>query len=209
VSRRSVVFDFGGVLLRWQPLLLLRELLPEASADDAALQRLAAHFFQGFAVDADWVAFDRGALSLGTLAARIAVRSGLAPQRVRAVLDAVPGWLELQCDTLALVHALRAAGHAVYYLSNMPAPYAAALERRHPLRQWFDGGVFSGRVGLVKPQPAIFGLAQAAFGSEPTRTLFIDDHAANVEAASAHGWQALRFDGAPALAASLQRAGWL
>lgn len=46
---------------------------------------------------------------------------------------------------------------------------------------------------LIKPDPAIFRLAEQRFGVEPGEALFLDDHPANVAAAQACGWQALQF----------------
>jgi putative hydrolase of the HAD superfamily len=61
---------------------------------------------------------------------------------------------------------------------------------------WFDDGVFSSRVQLVKPQPAIFRAASQRFGLAPGELVFIDDLAHHVDAARALGWQAIHFNDA-------------
>ena len=53
----------------------------------------------------------------------------------------------------------------------------------------FDGGVFSGRVKLAKPDPAIYALAESALALVPAHTVFFDDHMPNVQAATKRGWQ--------------------
>ena len=63
--------------------------------------------------------------------------------------------------------------------------------------------MFSSRVKLVKPEPAIFHEAQRRFGAAPGELLFIDDFALNVKAARALGWQALHFLSAEQLEAEL------
>jgi putative hydrolase of the HAD superfamily len=61
----------------------------------------------------------------------------------------------------------------------------------------FTDGVFSGRVGHNKPERAIFEVAAKRFGAAtPHDLLFLDDHAPNVQAAQALGWQALQFTNA-------------
>jgi beta-phosphoglucomutase-like phosphatase (HAD superfamily) len=75
----------------------------------------------------------------------------------------------------------------MFYLSNMPHPYADHLERANAFVADFLDGIFSARVGLMKPNAAIFELAEQRFGLVPADTLFIDDHAGNVEAARARG----------------------
>ena len=61
----------------------------------------------------------------------------------------------------------------------MPAPYADHLEREHDFFGIFDDGVFSARVQLMKPDPAIF--RGPRFGIAPRPSLLIDDVAHNVE----------------------------
>ena len=187
----NVVFDFGGVLFRWQPHEFMARLLPARAATPAAAQALVAEFFEGFG--GDWGEFDRGIVEADVLAERIAARTGLGLVDVRKVIDAIPHELEPLRDTVALLHRLHDVGHALYFLSNMPAPYAEHLEANHEFLGLFRDGVFSARVNLIKPDPAIFAHATQSFGIDPARTLFIDDVAHNVAAAQAAGWQALQF----------------
>ncbi|QAZ38854.1 HAD family phosphatase [Methylibium sp. Pch-M] len=205
----AVVFDFGGVVFRWQPLALLRQVLPQHAADDSGARALAERIFQGFRLGSDWAEFDRGSLQADALAARIAARTGLAAAEVRAVIDAIPPHLEAEPGTVALLRALRDARRPLFYLSNMPAPYADHLERRHDFLAWFEAGLFSARIGLMKPEPAIFRRAELDFGIDPARSLFIDDHAGNIEAARAAGWRALHFTGPADCEAALREQGWL
>lgn len=205
-ARLRVVFDFGGVLFRWQPARLLCERLAQHGVDSANAQAWVQRFFQG-ADGGDWADFDRGTLAVPELVQRIARRTALPESEVRGVVDAVAQHLAPVPETVALVRALHAAGVRLHYLSNMPAPYADHLERSHAVMRCFDGGVFSARVGLVKPEPAIFALAARQFGAAPGELLFLDDHLPNVQAAQAAGWQALHFSDAAACGPALQAAG--
>ena len=80
--------------------------------------------------------------------------------------------------------------HRLVYLSNMPASYAPILEARCPWIARFEGGIFSGRVNLAKPDAAIYALAERALKLVPGETLFLDDSPPNVDAARARGWSA-------------------
>jgi putative hydrolase of the HAD superfamily len=206
---KAVVFDFGGVLFRWQPLQLLQAVWPERAGDVDTARALATQIFESFTPDSDWARFDLGQVDEATLAQRIAQRIDAQPAHVRRVIDAIPAHLEPQLDTVALLHRLKAAGHRLFYLSNMPLPYAAHLEQANPFIASFDDGLFSGRIGLMKPDVAIFERAQDQFGLEPSQTLFIDDHAGNVAVARQQGWQAVQFVQAAACGAELQALGWL
>jgi putative hydrolase of the HAD superfamily len=109
----NIVFDFGGVLFRWQPHEFLARLIPQRTQTSADTQALIADFFEGFA--GDWGEFDRGMIEAGPLADRIAARTGLALADVRGVIDAIPHELEPLHDTVALLHRLHEASHALYF----------------------------------------------------------------------------------------------
>lgn len=203
----GVVFDLGGVVFRWQPLRLLRQVWPELP-DEAAARQAAQAIFEGFRPGGDWAEFDRGALDIPELVARLAARTGYAPRALTAFVEAIPPHLQPLPDTLDLMGRLKGAGHALYYLSNMPAPFAERLEPQHTFFAAFDDGVFSARVGTVKPLPAIFELAQARFGRPPQDLLFLDDMPMNVEMARSLGWHALHFEDAASCEAAMRRQGW-
>jgi putative hydrolase of the HAD superfamily len=187
----NIVFDFAGVLFHWQPHVLLARLLPERAPTAEAAHALVGEFFQGYG--GDWGAFDRGTIEPGPLAESIARRTGLTVPEARRVIDGVPLALQPMPGTVALLRRLHSAGRALYFLSNMPEPYARHLESTHPFLSLFRQGIFSARVQLVKPEAEIFAHALKVFGIQAEHTLFIDDVAHNAEAARAAGWQAVHF----------------
>ncbi|MCL2732248.1 MAG: HAD-IA family hydrolase [Actinomycetia bacterium] len=66
-----------------------------------------------------------------------------------------------------------------------------------------DHVVNSARVGVAKPDPAIFAIAAERAGVPAGRCLFVDDSAANAEAARAAGMTAVHFRRAPDLRTAL------
>jgi putative hydrolase of the HAD superfamily len=166
---------------------------------------LARSFFQGF--DGDWGEFDRGVLEAQPLAQRIAARTGLEVHETRHVIDAIAGELQPLPDSVALLRRLHAAGRELYFLSNMPEPYARHIEATHDFLALFRRGVYSARVKMIKPDPAIFDHARIAFGDAGTPLVFIDDVAQNVVAARARGWQAIQFHDAQQCEAELRGLG--
>ena len=189
----NVVFDLGGVVFNWQPQQLMRQALPDMQLDDAQAQALAQKIFQSFARTADWAAFDLGLIEPDPLAQAIEKRTGIKASDVRRVIDAIPPHFTPIAGTVSLMHRLKSDGHRLFYLSNMPIPYAEHFERSHAFFELFDDGVFSCRVQLLKPQSEIYSRATAQFGVNPSKTVFIDDVAHNVEAARAHGWSGVQF----------------
>lgn len=203
----NIVFDFAGVLLHWDPTELISRVIPAHAPTGADARRWAGDIFQGY--EGDWAAFDRGVIEPDALALRIAARTGLAAAQARAVIDAVPDSLAPMAGTVELLERLHQHGRALYFLSNMPAPYARLLESRHAFVRLFRQGLFSADVQLIKPEAAIFHRAAADFGIDPAQTLFIDDVPANVAAAQGAGWQALHFQGPRQCEVELVRRGLL
>lgn len=203
----NVVFDFGGVLFRWHPPSFLARVWPHRVPDLAAGTAVAAEFFQNYG--GDWGAFDQGLIGVEEVTDRISARTGWPRAEVAQVVAAVPDELQVLPDTVALIAELKAAGHRLFYLSNMPEPYADHLERCHPLQDWFEAGVFSGRVKQSKPGAEVYRLATQRFGIAPESCLFLDDHLANIDAAQAAGWLALHFTTAAAVRPRLRELGLL
>ena len=187
----NVLFDFAGVVFRWHPPALLARELPHRVTTPAATQQLLRTSFRTTAATGTSSTAERFRSRL--LVERIASRTGLTPDEVRRVVDGVPRELQPVPETLALMQRVKRAGHRLYFLSNMPAPYADHLERNHAFLEWFDGGVFSSRVKMVKPNAAIYRHALQQFGATPGESVFFDDHAPNVDAALAEGLHGLLF----------------
>jgi putative hydrolase of the HAD superfamily len=200
----KLVFDLGGVVFRWQPAEFLVRLLPTRAPDRFAAQALAAAFFQGFG--GEWREFDLGVVEAAPLAARIAARLGLEAAEARRVIDAIPDELQPIPETVALLERLRADGHRLFFLSNMPVAYANHVEARDAaVFELFERGLFSSRVGLLKPDAAMFAHAAEQFGAASSELVLIDDLAANVEAARGAGWRGVLFEDAARCEADLHR----
>jgi putative hydrolase of the HAD superfamily len=187
----TIVFDVAQVLLGWQPTAMLREVVPHLAPDAAAAQALEATLFQGWG--GDWAEFDRGRLDEAGVVARIVARTALPAAEVAAVVQAIPRALVPLAGTVALLQRLKAGGHRVVCLSNMPAPYVQVLQAGHAFFGAFDDGIFSAEVGLIKPEAAIYALAEARFGAAPAQLVFLDDTAVNIDAARARGWRTVHF----------------
>jgi putative hydrolase of the HAD superfamily len=202
----NIVFDFGAVLFTWQPGMLMRKHFP-AQANTA---QLAAELAGAVFGHANWHEFDRGVVSAQEVCASTSERLGLDAQAFAALIDDIADHLQPMTETLALLNQLRSLRERqpdqirLYFLSNMPVPYARVLERKHGFLQWFDGGVFSGDVKCIKPDAKVFALLAHQYGLTPANTLLIDDLPANVVGAKACGWQGIVFESASQLRTQLK-----
>lgn len=193
-----VVFDLGGVVLaRTSRLPDLASLLNvEVDTLITGYQRHRLAYDQ----DSDAAAFWAGA----TAAAGIAAPSqALLEQLVELDED---GWSGTIPETLSLIEDLRSAGYGLAVCSNAPSSMGARI-RRQPWAQPFQHLVFSGDLGVVKPDPTIFDSVVAATGSSPDRMVFLDDLAVNVDGALAAGWHAYQFTDAEHARADLEALG--
>ena len=206
MSGRAFVFDFGRVVFRWRPEMLVSTALPHRATDADATRHWVQQIFQAY--DGDWGDFDRGVVEPPELARRIAARTGLAEAEAAAIIASCPSELEPLPDTVAWLRRLHAQGRPLHYLSNMPEPFAAHFERTHDFMRLFESGVFSSRVQLLKPDRAIFDHAAKLFGRAPTELLFLDDHLPNIVAAREAGWTAVHFIDAAQAEAEVQKLGW-
>lgn len=189
----TVVFDLGGVVLNWRPDELLLTNLPDRlQSHDQALV-LAADFFESFRPGGAWAEFDRGVLSIDEVAGQIAARTSLPYDAVMAVMHGIPAHLQLRLDTADLLVELRAAGHRLVFLSNMPAPFIEHVQSQLDSLGVFERGIYSSDIKLIKPEDRIFTLALETFACHAADCVFLDDNATNVAAASGAGWQALQF----------------
>ena len=92
----------------------------------------------------------------------------------------------------ALLEDLRSR-HRLLALSNTNVIHFAMLKEAYPLLRHFDGYVLSYEVGAAKPEAKIYREAIARAQCDPAECFFTDDLAVNVEAARAHGMDAVQF----------------
>jgi 2-haloacid dehalogenase len=198
--RRAIAFDLGGVLIHWDPRLLFRRLLPSEDQVERFLTEVCT---------SDW----NHALDAGLPLERgITERVERFPQHeplIRAYGERFAEMMLPMPASIALLHELRARGVALYALSNWNAETFARTQALFPFLDAFDGLVISGRIGLAKPDPRIYRHLLEAHRLEAGDVLFVDDRAANVEAAGAVGIEGLLFEGASLLRAELVRRGLL
>ncbi len=196
---KVVVWDIGNVLLDWSPEYLYRRLIPDSDA--------RAAFFGRLPFDEMNLAGDRD----GDLEAKVAALADKYPEDAMLILPWWAGW-ERMCggliqESVALRDSIRARGVPCWALSNFAADSWVRAERLYPELTAFDGLIISGRERMVKPEDDFFALAERRIGHSGADIFFIDDRAANIEAAEARGWRGHMFETAEGLADALVEVG--
>jgi HAD superfamily hydrolase (TIGR01509 family) len=196
MTQETVIFDLGGVVFNWQPRQLMREVFPHRVQDEAQAHTLYTEIFQSHETDGDWAQWDLGLIEPREMAQRIAGRLNMSASEIERLVHAIPGHLAVKTDTVALIESLKAQGHRLLYLSNMPQELALWIEQEHPFDHWFEAGVFSARVQQAKPDDGIYHRANEQLGLHGVSPIFIDDMPRNVQTAQRLGWRAIRFESA-------------
>jgi len=197
-GRSVVVFDVGGVLIDWDPRHLYRKLF---SGDEPAME----HFLANVCTH-EWNRCQDAGRSFAEGARLLRLEHPDKAQMINAygarfdemMAGPIVGAVEILAE-------LRERGTPLYCLSNFSAEtFPPALERFDFLG-WFRGMAISGEVGVMKPDPRIYEIMLARFAIDPRRAVYIDDVAANVEAARLFGIHGIHFTAPDALREALVR----
>ena len=194
---RHIVFDIGKVLIHYDPELPYRRIIPDAEKRAWFLSNVCT---------SDWnLEQDRGRPWDEAEAELIAAH----PEWEAEIRAFRAHWREMvphaYDGTVAILLGLIEEGRDITFLTNFAADTFVEAQALYPFLKAGRGVTVSGRVRVIKPDPAIYDLHTRSFDLDPEATLFIDDNVANVDAARAFGWNAVRFENAEALQADLQR----
>lgn len=102
-------------------------------------------------------------------------------------------------DVLTAATALRSKGWRVFLATNQEHVRAAYLMETLGLAAHLDGIVYSAALGHRKPANEFFRGAEKAVSATPAELVFVDDAAANIEAARRCGWTAIHWTNERAL----------
>ena len=185
---RNIVFDMGNVLIRFDPERFMDCAGIEENKDRDLIRR---ELF----MSTEWAQMDLGILSEATAESLILPRF---PERLRETVSALLFHWADQRETIPgmeeLLKKLKNVGYSLYLLSN-----ASVMQHdywpRFPMSMLFDGKLISCDVGIVKPDPSIYGCFTERFSLRPEECLFIDDQPSNVAAAIKCGWSGIVFHG--------------
>ena len=201
---KAVVFDFGGVLIDWSPDYLYRQLI----ADEAERRWFLTHV-----CSMEWVIRQDGGQPIAEATEQLVAQFPDHEALIRAFYER---WHEMVAGVLeegvAIMEKLEAAEVPLFGLTNWSAETFPYAWEHYPVLRRFRDIVVSGRVGLVKPDPAIFAAMRERIdahmpGVQPSELVFIDDNLKNAEAATALGWHGVHHANAAQTEAKLRELG--
>lgn len=198
-SKPLVLFDIGGVLIRWR--------------DEWAFEVMARRIGVPVRRLEEEILPLRHELQSG----RLAVEGFVTELSSRLGVPLPPGFpgiwtrelsrrAQVNRSALGIAGRLRRQGFQTGLFSNTDPSHVQIFHERN----WFPDmapQLFSCDLGAAKPDPAAFEGVERATGLARARILLIDDRPSNIQGARRRGWQALRYVNARRLAHDLTH-GW-
>lgn len=185
-KRDIVVFDFGNVLLDWNPRHLYRKLFTDHAQMEWFLTEVCSPAWN--------LAQDGGRPWVDAEAEAIA-RHPAQATHIRAFRAR---WHEMVsgpiAGSVALLHDLARANVPLYGITNFAADTCAETLERFAFFNLFHGIIVSGDVKLLKPDARIYRRLETDHSVDLARCVFIDDVEANCAGARAVGMAAIRFE---------------
>jgi 2-haloacid dehalogenase len=194
---KAIIFDFGNVLLEWNPRNVYQRFFPD---DPEGLE----HFLKEVNF-ADWnLEQDKGR----PFTEGVAILSRQFPHHAHLIQAYHDHWVESVggsiAGTVRLLKQLKQAGYSLYGLSNWSAETFPYARRKYDFFDLLDDIVISGEVGYVKPEPEIYQIMLEKIGRPAHECLFIDDSLTNISRAQEMGIQTIHFQSAEQLEADLE-----
>jgi len=192
---KAVLWDFGNVIVRWNPRTLYEKIFPDPVQRDRFLSEVCT---------LEWhTPTDCGLTFTENCARLIAIH----PHHEAEILAWRDRWSEMFsgpiAETEAAMAELQARGVPQYGLSNISHETLASTLTMSPAFAHLEGYVASGLEGVMKPDPAIYRLCCDRFGLAPAEMLFVDDSARNIAAARDLGFATHHFGDPAALRPAL------
>ena len=195
----AVIFDFGNVLIGWNPENLYRKLIPDPAFRREFLERICDH---------EWNRqHDLGRPWADGIAERVA-RHPEHADLIRAYRERFQETLTgLVPEGNALLRQVKAAGLPCYGLTNWSGETYDETVPNMPFLEQLEHVAVSGHLKMAKPAPEIYLHLLEIIGQPAENCAFIDDSIANIEAAERLGMKGVHFRNDGTTAARLRQAG--
>lgn len=182
---RNIIFDVGKVLVAYEPDAFMERMGLDAGTRKRMNEAMFEHQL--------WLDCDQGLRSPGEFLQAFMENAPELAETVRKVYESVGGTVELFDYALGWIQELKDRGYRVYILSNYSENMFLQTEHKLEFLPLTDGAVFSYKVKLLKPDPAIYRYLCAKYDLNPQESVFIDDRPENARGAEVVGIHGICF----------------
>ena len=184
---RNIIFDFGAVLVDWDPMRLFEPYFNDPDKTDFFLEKVCPY---------EWnMTVDAGRSTKEATEERIK----LYPEWEEPIRMYYGKWIGMMGGQIEgmeeVLKSLKARGYHLYGLTNWSAETFPYAFNTYKFLQSFEGIVVSGEEKMIKPEKGIYLTLLERYNLKPEETFFMDDNINNVETALSRGIHALQFTG--------------
>ena len=193
---RNIIFDFGGVLVDWNPEYLFNDVFSDRAELDYFLEKICTP---------DWNEKQDAGRSLSEAIRTLKKRHPKYHDEIRLYYDEWTTMLGGPIEqNVALLKPLKMR-YRLFGLTNWSAETFPIAYDLYPLFQEFEGIVISGVERLAKPDERIYLLLLQRYSLAAAESLFIDDNLRNVMAADRLGFNTVHLEDGMCLKDELSR----
>lgn len=193
---KNIIFDFGGVLVDWNPRYMYQKVFDNPSEMEDFLTNICTE---------DWnLQQDKDR----TLADGTSYLIQKHPTYTNLIKLFYERWEEMLKGTIEenvkLISILKS-DYKLYGLTNWSAETFPIALKKYSFFQEFDGIVVSGTEKLIKPDPKIFNILLNRYQLKAQESIFIDDNINNIIAAKEIGFYTIHINETINLEAELKQ----
>ncbi len=194
---KNLIFDYGGVLLDWNPHYLYDTYFGDVEKAEWFLTNICTY---------EWNAQHDGGRPVAEGTAELVAAHPEWKKEIELYYGEFLKMMGGQISGMeAYVKQLKDKGFRIFGLSNWSEETFALVRPLYPVLNLIEDMVISGTERVMKPDLRIFQVALKRFGIKAEETVFIDDNPNNVEAANKIGIHGILFQSLDQLKEELQK----
>lgn len=181
---KNIIFDFGGVLVDWNPRYLYKNLFNNEEEMEFFLENVCSP---------DWNEQQDAGRSVIEATKTLQLQFPEYKDMIQQFYDKwevmVRGEIE---ENTQLLPRLKG-NYNLYGLTNWSGETFPIAYKKYPFFQNFKGIVVSGDEKLIKPDKKIYQVLIERYSLNPNECLFIDDNSRNIQSAKQLGFNCVHF----------------
>ena len=184
---KNIIYDFGAVLVDWNPRYLFVPYFGDADKAEWFLTEICPY---------EWNAQCDAGRPIKDITEERVAEFPAWEKEIRMYFDR---WVDMMGGPIpgmeALVREYKQRGYGVWGLTNWSAETFPLVRDDYPVFKLLDGYVVSGEEKLLKPDARLYRVLLDRYGLKAEECVFIDDNPNNTAGAEAVGIKGIVFQG--------------
>jgi 2-haloacid dehalogenase len=183
---KTVVFDFGGVLIDWDRRYLYNKVFEDKDEMEWFLRNVCSD---------NWNMLQDEGFSFSETIPELQMKF---PEYCDKIAMYETRWSEMVggpiTGTVEILKEIQTKGFPVYGLTNWGSDTFPIVFKQFEFLRSLDGIVVSGDEKVVKPFPEIYNILINRYQIDPESCVFIDDNYLNIQSAKKIGFKTIQFE---------------